>query len=88
MATHSSLWNGQEGAGGDRQRRYTSMSRAMGDAARGLPTTGCIHGMVGGDNQDETTRIMLEAAGPLIRMSPLIAQPAELQPYSMEICLW
>ena len=40
----------------------------MGDAARGMPTTGCIHSMVGGVNQDETIRNMLEAAGPLVKM--------------------
>ena len=56
----------------------------------GAGSTGWIDldGIERGDNQDETTRNMLEAAGPLIRMSPLITQPAELQPYSMEICLW
>ena len=34
------------------------MSRAVGDAARGMPTTGCIHGMAGGDK-----KLMAEASG-------------------------
>ena len=56
----------------------------------GAGSTGWIDldGLEGGDNQDETTRNMLEAAKPLIRMSPQIAQPAELQPNPREICLW
>ena len=59
-------------------------------AQDGVGSTGWIDldGTEGGDNQDETTRNMLEAAEPLIRMSPLIAQPDELQPNLKKICLW
>ena len=85
MSNRRSFQMGAQALGGSgRQPTYYKIVQD------GAGSTGWIDldGIEGGDNQDETTRNMLEAAGPLIRMSRLIAQPDELQPNLRKICLW